>query len=97
ATAWVQDVSPDEGPSNGPSNGLSVRRSALALTAGFGLGPVVAAGLAQWVSDPLVVPYLPHLVIGTVAAVVLAGTPEGAASRSTARLRPAPTARPWPP
>jgi len=92
ATAWVQEVSPDEG--------LSVRRSALALTAGFGLGPVVAAGLAQWASDPLVVPYLPHLVIGTAAAAVLAGTPEGAASRSPARVRPvgsAATARRWPP
>ena len=93
ATAWVQDVSPDEGP----SNGLSVRRSALALTAGFGLGPVVAAGLAQWASDPLVVPYLPHLVIGTAAAAVLAGTPEGTASRSPARVRPVATARRWPP
>jgi MFS family permease len=60
ATAWVQEVSPEEGP----SNGLSARRSALALTAGFGLGPVVAAVLAQWAADPLVVPYLPHLVIG---------------------------------
>jgi predicted MFS family arabinose efflux permease len=92
ATAWVQEVSPDEG--------LSVRRSALALTAGFGLGPVVAAGLAQWVSDPLVVPYLPHLVIGAAAAVVLAGTPEGAASRSPARVRPVgpvAKARRWPP
>jgi predicted MFS family arabinose efflux permease len=98
ATAWVQEVSPDEG--------LSVRRSALALTAGFGLGPVVAAGFAQWVSDPLVVPYLPHLVIGTAAAAVLAGTPEGAVSRSTARIRPVgpagpmgpvATARRWPP
>ena len=89
ATAWVQEVSPDEG--------LSVRRSALALTGGFGLGPVVAAGLAQWVSDPLVVPYLPHLVIGTAAAAVLAGTPEGAASRSSARVRPVATERRWPP
>ena len=92
ATAWVQEVSPDEG--------LSVRRSALALTAGFGLGPVVAAGLAQWASDPLVVPYLPHLVIGTAAAAVLAGTPEGAPSRSPARVRPmgpVATARRWPP
>jgi predicted MFS family arabinose efflux permease len=89
ATAWVQEVSPDEG--------LSVRRSALALTAGFGLGPVVAAGLAQWASDPLVVPYLPHLVIGTVAAAVLARTPEGAASRSPAQVRPVATARRWPP
>ena len=63
ATAWVQEVSPEDG--------LSARRSALALTAGFGLGPVVAAVLAQWAGDPLVVPYLPHLVIGGAAAVVL--------------------------
>ena len=90
ATAWVQDVSPDEGP----RNGLSVRRSALALTGGFGLGPVVAAVLAQWAGDPLVVPYLPHLVIGTAAAAVLAGTPEGSAERPG---RPQPAVRRWPP
>jgi hypothetical protein len=69
ATAWVREVSPDDG--------MSARRSALALTAGFGLGPVVAAALAQWVSDPLVVPYLPHLLIGVAAVVALARTPEG--------------------
>src|SRR6185312_11374877 len=94
ATAWVQDVSPDGGPSNGPSNGLSVRRSALALTGGFGLGPVVAAVLAQWAGDPLVVPYLPHLVIGAAAAAVLAGTLEGSAERPG---RPQPAGRRWPP
>jgi MFS family permease len=86
ATAWVQEVSPDDG--------LSARRSALALTAGFGLGPVVAAVLAQWAADPLVVPYLPHLVIGTAAAVVLAGTPE---RPSGPRLQPRPAGRRWPP
>jgi MFS family permease len=86
ATAWVQEVSPDDG--------LSARRSALALTAGFGLGPVVAAVLAQWAADPLVVPYLPHLVIGAAAAVVLARTPEGPAARP-ARRRLA--GRRWPP
>jgi predicted MFS family arabinose efflux permease len=90
ATAWVQDVSPDEGP----GNGLSVRRSALALTGGFGLGPVVAAALAQWVSDPLVVPYLPHLVIGAAAAAVLARTPQGSAGRLR---RPRRAGRRWPP
>jgi hypothetical protein len=95
ATAWVQEVSPDDG--------LSARRSALALTAGFGLGPVVAAVLAQWVSDPLVVPYLPHLLIGAAAVVVLARTPEGTASRRTVQRSAAPgqsgTAGPqrWPP
>ena len=90
ATAWVQDVSPDEGP----GKGLSVRRSALALTGGFGLGPVVAAVLAQWARDPLVVPYLPHLVIGIAAAAVLAGTPERSAERPG---RPQPAGRRWPP
>ena len=84
ATAWVQEVSPDDG--------MSARRSALALTAGFGLGPVVAAALAQWVSDPLVVPYLPHLLIGGAAVVALARTPEGAPARPAAAAR-----RRWPP
>ena len=95
ATAWVQEVSPDDG--------LSARRSALALTAGFGLGPVVAAALAQWAVHPLVVPYLPHLVIGTAAAILLAGTPGGAAPGPPRRPRVAWTRRPrtagrrWPP
>jgi MFS family permease len=98
ATAWVQEVSPDDGP----SNGLSARRAALALTAGFGLGPVVAAVLAQWASDPLVVPYLPHLVIGGVAAITLARTPEGvpAARRAKETARETEAAgrtRRWPP
>jgi MFS family permease len=39
ATAWVRELS--------AGDGLSARRSALALTAGFGLGPVGAALLAQ--------------------------------------------------
>src|SRR6185437_3077194 len=62
ATAWVQDLS------GGDSR--SARRAALALSAGFGLGPVVAAFLAQWAGDPLVVPYLPHLALGTAALVI---------------------------
>ena len=73
ATAWVREVSPDDG--------MSARRSALALTAGFGLGPVVAAALAQWAGDPLVVPYLPHLVIGGVAAVALGRMPADTTGR----------------
>ena len=90
ATAWVQEVS--------PADGMSARRSALALTAGFGLGPVVAAALAQWVSDPLVVPYLPHLLIGGAAVVALARTPEGAPARPEVATRPeAATRRRWPP
>ena len=87
ATAWVQEVSPDDGP----GQGLSARRSALALTAGFGLGPVVAAVFAQWAADPLVVPYLPHLVIGVAAAIVLGGAP------ATRPARTQVAGRRWPP
>jgi MFS family permease len=68
ATAWVQDLSQGEAS--------SARRAALALSAGFGLGPVVAAFLAQWAPGPLVVPYLPHLVIGVAAGLILAPTPD---------------------
>jgi MFS family permease len=62
ATAWVQDLS--------RGDPRSARRAALALSAGFGLGPVVAALLAQWAADPLVVPYLPHLALGAAALAV---------------------------
>ena len=70
ATAWVQELS--------HGTGQSARRAALALTAGFALGPVVAAVLAQWAPDPLVLPYLPHLVIGVVAAIMIWRTPHSA-------------------
>ena len=68
ATAWVQDLA--------GGDALSARRAALALSAGFGLGPVVAAALAQWAPDPLVVPYLPHLVLGVAALAAVWTAPE---------------------
>jgi MFS family permease len=93
ATAWVQELS------HGAAQ--SARRAALALTAGFGLGPVTAAVLAQWAPDPLVLPYLPHLVIGVVAAVMIWRAPEGASpapapagAREPARWPPA-AVRTW--
>ena len=86
ATAWVQDLS--------RGNALSARRAALALSAGFGLGPVTAALLAQWAGDPLVVPYLPHLAIGA-AALAVARTAPG--SRHTPRPAGPLTAGRWPP
>jgi MFS family permease len=82
ATAWVRDLS--------GGDMRSARRSALALSAGFGLGPVVAALLAQWADDPLVVPYLPHLLIGMAALAALWSAPDTAAARGR------PPAR-WPP
>ena len=82
ATAWVRELSSEEA--------VSARRSALALSAGFGTGPVVAALLAQWVAHPLVVPYLPHILIGAVAAVAILAVPETA-------IPDAGGTRSWPP
>ncbi len=83
ATAWVQELS--------HGTGQSARRAAFALTAGFGLGPVVAAVLAQWAPDPLQLPYVPHLVIGAAAVITLWRAPEGS------RQAPASESRSWPP
>jgi hypothetical protein len=91
ATAWVQDLS------GGDSR--SARRAALALSAGFGLGPVVAAFLAQWAGDPLVVPYLPHLALG-IAALFIGLTAPGrltAPGAANAASEPPPGRRGLPP
>ncbi|HEX6526427.1 MAG TPA: MFS transporter [Streptosporangiaceae bacterium] len=85
ATAWVQDLSlaaNSVGPYSSADPAAGARRAALALTAGFGLGPVVAAGLAQWAGDPLQVPYLPHLVIGAMAAAAVLSVPDARPARA---------------
>ncbi|HEX3714338.1 MAG TPA: MFS transporter, partial [Trebonia sp.] len=87
ATAWVQDLSGGDARSS--------RRAALALSAGFGLGPVVAALLAQWAGDPLVEPYLPHLALGTAALAVGLTAPGPPAARTAGQ--PGPAGRRWPP
>ncbi|GAC1375654.1 MAG: MFS transporter [Pseudarthrobacter sp.] len=62
-TAWVKELSGD-----GRSG---ARRAALALTAGFGVGPLVAGPLAQWAPAPQVLPYVVHLVLAGAALMML--------------------------
>jgi Major Facilitator Superfamily len=52
-TAWVKELTPVSG----------TRMTALAVSAGFGAGPLVSALVAQWAPHPLVTAYLPHLLI----------------------------------
>jgi Major Facilitator Superfamily len=65
ASAWVQDLSARAAP------GVAARRAAIALSAGFGAGPLVASLLAQWAPDPLWLPYVPHLLLGAAAVAVV--------------------------
>jgi predicted MFS family arabinose efflux permease len=64
-SAWVQELSILE------ADGTGSRRAALALTAGFGSGPVIAAMVAEVAPHPLVLPYVPHVLLGTAALVLL--------------------------
>ncbi|MEQ6900809.1 MFS transporter [Nocardioides sp. YIM 152588] len=69
ASAWVADLS------EGGAPGAGARRAALSLSAGFALGPLATGVVAQLAGSPLTVPYLPHVVLGTVALVLLLPVP----------------------
>ncbi|MCL3819196.1 MFS transporter [Aeromicrobium wangtongii] len=68
-TAWVKEMSVG-------ASGTGARRAALALSAGFGSGPLVAGVVAQWLPAPTVLPYVPHLVLMTVVAAIAWSAPE---------------------
>jgi MFS family permease len=85
ATAWVVELSQADGDGDaGP------RRAAIALSAGFGAGPLVAGLVAEWAPRPLETPYVPHVVLGVVALVLALGVagprPEGVVRRSLVRI-----------
>lgn len=73
-TAWLRETSLP--PVGTASHGAAARRAAIAMTAGFGLGPLVAGLLAQWAPAPRVVPYLPHIVLMVVVLLALRLAPE---------------------
>ena len=57
-SVWVQELSPP---------GLGARRATLALSAGFGLGPLVSGLIAELLPGPMVTPYVVHLVVMAAA------------------------------
>ena len=74
-TAWVKELSVPP-YDTGAGEQAGARRAAIALSLGFGLGPLVAGALAQWCPAPLVLPYLPHLVVMAVVLPFLWRVPE---------------------
>jgi MFS family permease len=76
--AWIRELSVSAG-------GLSAgpRRATVAMTAGFGGGPLVAGLVAQWVAWPGTTAYLPHLVLALAALVALRRTPDRRANRDS--------------
>jgi MFS family permease len=60
-SVWVQELSPPE---------LGPLRATLALSAGFGIGPLLSGVIAEFAPAPMVLPYVAH---GVVMATALAG------------------------
>ena len=81
-SAWVNELSADA-----PA-GTGARRTAVALSAGFGGGPVVAGVLAQWLPAPLAVPYLAHMAVMTFCGILAWRTPETVHGAQAASGRP---------
>ncbi|HEX3792321.1 MAG TPA: MFS transporter [Pseudonocardiaceae bacterium] len=86
-TAWIKELSADAEPGSG------ARRAAIALSSGFGGGPLVAGLVAQWLPLPAVLPYLAHIALMLViipivwrAPETVTRRPDGSAARRTELL-----------
>ncbi len=86
-TAWVKELSSPPWGAVGDAQ-LGARRAAVALTAGFGAGPLVAGLLAQWLPDPTVVPYIAHLMVVAAVCPWVLRTPETVGRHTTAAVGP---------
>jgi len=72
-TAWVQDLS------DGEPAGTGARRAAVALSCGFGGGPLIAGVVAQWWPRPMLLPYLLQAAVLSVAILLARAVPDAAA------------------
>ena len=75
-TAWIKELSADRG------TGAGARRATLALSGGFGSGPLVAGLCAQWLPAPTWLPYVPHLALMAAVIAFSWSAPEPAIRRS---------------
>lgn len=72
--AWLKELSST--PYDTAPPGTGARRATVAMTTGFGAGPLAAGLIAQWGPLPAVSAYVPHLLLIVGAAVVTRRTPE---------------------
>ena len=77
---WLLELSAGAAP------GAGARRATLALSAGFGFGPLLSGLLAQYAPRPTVLPYVAHLIVSLSAFVLAVRTP--APPRAPARPGP---------
>jgi MFS family permease len=78
-SAWVAELSAAAGA------GAAGRRAAVAMTAGFALGPFVSGVLGEYAPAPTVLPYVVHVALVAAALTAAVGLPE-TVIRSSARV-----------
>ena len=80
-SAWVKELSAANSVA-----GAGARRASIAMTVGFGVGPLVSGVLAQWGAATYEIPYIPQLILAAVALVLLYRTPETVQRRPSSIL-----------
>ena len=76
--SWIEELS---SPPWGDGGGAGVRRAAMSLTGGFGVGAAVAGVLAQWGPMPTALPYALDVVLSLATGIALLRAPESRAAR----------------
>lgn len=76
-SVWVQELSTDD-------HALGPRRATFALSAGFGLGPLLTGLLIEFGPAPLVVPYVAHAATTAIALFGAREVPETAKAKAAA-------------
>jgi MFS family permease len=77
-SVWVQELS---------SPAVGARRATLALTAGFGFGPLVSGIMAEVAPAPMILPFVVHGLVMALAMTKAKGVPETAPGLQTAASR----------
>ncbi|MFH8470853.1 MFS transporter [Streptomyces sp. NPDC017991] len=67
-TTWIKELSDtgkpaETGTGSGSGSGAGARRSAVALTAGFAVGPLLSGVVVQWLPSPQTTAYLVHIAL----------------------------------
>lgn len=87
ATAWIKEASTDADEST------AARRGAVALSVGFGGGPLVAGLAAAWLPAPDIIPFVIHLTVVLVVGPLVWSAPETRRPQAPARSLRAPSRR----
>jgi hypothetical protein len=82
-SAWVADVTMQQGAARAAD---AARRTTIALSAGFALGPLAGGLLGQWAPAPLATPYLVHVALLVTGLVLLLRVPDVSVPSGTGPL-----------